>query len=214
MTSSLPNMDMTELDKLSDRLGKFKSPSRLPKPEISPKPAYLAAQLAKHKMVESSTESKIGKHKIVDPKPETKKEVGTGAMLKSTLKRMTKLTTSPVTRTNSFKAPPVTNQGVEKSSENSSARRTPMMNRSNSLRKVKNKDQQNFHPLARSGTSGTLDRNFGGVKRTPSMNTVNSSRRFRDRDLNVKLSRGVQTQLTKDTMDEPEFTNDGNMPTK
>ena len=60
MTSSLPNMDMTELDKLSDRLGKFKSPSRLPKPEISPKPAYLAAQLAKHKMVESTTESKIG----------------------------------------------------------------------------------------------------------------------------------------------------------
>ena len=50
MTSSLPNMDMTELDKLSDRLGKFKSPSRLPKPEISPKPAYLAAQLAKHKV--------------------------------------------------------------------------------------------------------------------------------------------------------------------
>ena len=156
----------------------------------------------------------IAKQKIVDPKPETKKEVGTGAMLKSTLKRMTKLTTSPVTRTNSFKAPPVTNPGVEKSSENSSARRTPMMNRSNSLRKVKNKDQQIFHPLARSGTSGTLDRNFGGVKRTPSMNTVNSSRRFRDRDLNVKLSRGVQTQLTKDTMDEPEFTNDGNMPTK
>ena len=60
MTSSLPNLDMTELDKLSDRLGKFKSPSRLPKPEISPKPAYLAAQLAKHKMVESTTDSKIG----------------------------------------------------------------------------------------------------------------------------------------------------------
>ena len=88
-----------------------------------------------------------------------------------------------------------------------------MMNRSNSLRKVKNKDQN--YPLARSGTSGTLDRNYG-VKRTPSMNTVNggTSRRFRDRDLNVKLSRGVQTQLTKDTVDEPEFTNDGNMPTK
>ena len=65
MTSSLPNMDMTELDKLSDRLGKFKSPSRLPKPEISPKPAYLAAQLAKHKMVESSTESKIGNFYLI-----------------------------------------------------------------------------------------------------------------------------------------------------
>ena len=95
MTSSLPNMEMTELDKLSDRLGKFKSPSRLPKPEISPKPAYLVAQLAKHKMVESKVET---------TKKETEKpKEGTGAMLKSTLKRMTKLTTSPVTRTNSFK---------------------------------------------------------------------------------------------------------------
>ena len=194
MTSSLPNMDMSELDKLSDRMGKFKSPSRLPKPEISPKPAHLVAQLKHHKMVEPL--------KKEEP---PKKEVGTGAMLKSTLKRMTKLTTSPVTRTNSFKAPPVTSENPKK---------TPLMNRSNSLRKVKNKDNPNFNSLARSGTSGTLDRNFGGVKRTPSMNTVNSSRRFRDRDLNVKLSRGVQTQLTKDTMDEPEFTDDGSMPTK
>ena len=54
MTSSLPNMElsMNDLDKLSDRLGKFKSPSRLPKPkpEIQPKPAHLVAQLAKHKV--------------------------------------------------------------------------------------------------------------------------------------------------------------------
>ena len=54
MTSSLPNMElsMNDLDKLSDRIGKFKSPSRLPKPkpEIQPKPAHLVAQLAKHKV--------------------------------------------------------------------------------------------------------------------------------------------------------------------
>ena len=54
MTSSLPNMELSnaDLDKLSDRLGKFKSPSRLPKPkpEIQPKPAHLVAQLAKHKV--------------------------------------------------------------------------------------------------------------------------------------------------------------------
>ena len=44
MTSSLPNLDASksELDKLSDRLGKLKPmTSRLPKPEISPKPAHL-----------------------------------------------------------------------------------------------------------------------------------------------------------------------------
>ncbi len=39
-------------------------------------------------------------------------------------------------------------------------------------------------------------------------------RRFRDRDLNVKLSRGIQTQLTKDTVDEPDFNDDGGIPTK
>ena len=97
MTSSLPNMDMTELDKLSDRLGKFKSPSRLPKPEIAQKPAHLVAQLAKHKMIEPKIE--VAKK----PEPEKPAKEGTSAMLKSTLKRMTKLTTSPVTRTNSFK---------------------------------------------------------------------------------------------------------------
>ena len=43
------------------------------------------------------------------------------------------------------------------------------------------------------------------------MSTV---RRFRDKDLNVKLSRGVQTQLTKDTVDEPDFSEDGGIPTK
>ena len=59
MTASLPNMELSakeslahDLDKLSDRLGKFKpaNGSRLPKPEIGPKPAHLVAQLAKHKV--------------------------------------------------------------------------------------------------------------------------------------------------------------------
>ena len=96
------------------------------------------------------------------------------------------------------------------------------MTRSSSLRRVRNKDLLNNkdtntlnYPLSRSGTSNTLDRNHerggGGVKRTPSMTTV---RRFRDRDLNVKLSRGIQTQLTKDTVDELDFNDDGSIPTK
>ena len=131
-------------------------------------------------------------------------------MLKSTLKRMTKLTTSPVSRSSSFKEP----QDVAKSRTGHLKQpNTSSMTRSNSLRKSKHKDQNSFNSLSRSGTSGTLDRNFGsnGVKRTPSTNSV---RRYRDRDLNVKLSRGVQTQLTKDTVDEPEFADDGSIPTR
>ena len=63
MTASLPNMEqLSDLDKLSERLGKFKAPhcntsSRLPKPEISPKPAHLVAQLAKHKVPGSPANS-------------------------------------------------------------------------------------------------------------------------------------------------------------
>ncbi len=136
-------------------------------------------------------------------------------MLKSTLKRMTKLTTSPVSRSSSFKDPQEMAAAM-KAGSNGSLKNPPMLNRSNSLRKMRNKDKtdasssSNFNSLSRSGTSGTLDRALG-VKRTPSMTTV---RRFRDKDLNVKLSRGVQTQLTKDTVDEPEFTDDGSIPTR
>ena len=144
--------------------------------------------------------------------------VTASAMLKSTLKRMTKLTTSPVSRSSSFKEPP----DMTKNRNGTGSLKQPLMARSNSLRKVKNKDKAvaemtngSSYSLSRSGTSGTLDRNFGsasgGVKRTPSMTTV---RRFRDKDLNVKLSRGVQTQLTKDTVDEPDFSEDGGIPTK
>jgi hypothetical protein len=222
MTSSMPNLEAntspeptalqskSELDKIGDRLGKFMSrqlprlsPSRLPKPEISPKPAHLVAQLATGRP-------------IVSPKNEAALKIpggGTASMLKSTLSRMTKLTTSPaVNRSNSFKEPEIPMRKA-------STLRNPgpgSIQRSNSLRKVKNKDLAingstntlGNYPLTRSGTSGTLD---SRIKRTPSMN---SARRFRDRDLNVKLSRGVQTQLTKDTVDEPEFTDDGSIPTK
>lgn len=225
MTSSLPNMELSndDLDKLSDRLGKFKSPSRLPKPkpEIQPKPAHLVAQLAKHKVpvpVASPTSpTTLEKDKKSTSPSSSPNNVTASAMLKSTLKRMTKLTTSPVSRSSSFKEPP----DMTKHRNGTGSLKQPLMARSNSLRKVKNKDKAvaemtngSSYSLSRSGTSGTLDRNFGsangGVKRTPSMTTV---RRFRDKDLNVKLSRGVQTQLTKDTVDEPDFSEDGGIPT-
>merc|ERR1719357_1359997 len=228
MTSSLPNMELSnaDLDKLSDRLGKFKSPSRLPKPEIQPKPAHLVAQLAKHKVPSPvsnhiTTNTTERDKRSSPPSSSSPNSATASAMLKSTLKRMTKLTTSPVNRSSSFKEPP----DVSRNRNGTNSLKQPLMARSNSLRKVKNKDKVqemsngSSYSLSRSasgtstGTSGTLDRNFGsssGVKRTPSMTTV---RRFRDKDLNVKLSRGVQTQLTKDIIDEPDFSEDGNIPT-
>ena len=42
----------------------------------------------------------------------------------------------------------------------------------------------------------------GGGGGGGSTNGHHGSRRFRDRDLNVKLSRGIQTSLTKDAMTE------------
>jgi len=221
MTSSLPNLDASksELDKLSDRLGKLKPmTSRLPKPEISPKPAHLVAQLAKPKIPSPKnavqTSPKNQSENNASNSSSTNTSPGTASMLKSTLKRITKLTTSPVSRSQSFREP-IPPPRILQNKPNG---HPTSMTRSSSLRRVKNKDLANNkeihgnstlnYPLSRSGTSGTLDRN--GVKRTPSMTSV---RRFRDRDLNVKLSRGIQTQLTKDTVDEPDFNDDGSIPT-
>merc|ERR1719412_2033339 len=56
-----------------------------------------------------------------------------------------------------------------------------------------------MNPLQRSGSSsGTSSSSARDVKRSNSMHHHSQRRTFRDRDLNVKYSRGVQTQLTKD----------------
>lgn len=235
----------SELDKIGDRLGKFmsnstkpkpavNSHSRLPKPEVGPKPAHLAAQLAagRHQLVQTKVPG-TGNSSIIgdNPRNNSQKSSGdknaTASMLKSTLKRMSKLTqikgvksgnsppgnSATVGRTKSFKEPEP--PGIRVVKRGGQVEGTGVQ-RSQSLRRVKNKDLVNPGPgysgnhfMVRSGTSGTLDRNMG-VKRTHS---ITGTRRFRDRDLNVKLSRGVQTQLTKDTVDEPEFTDDGGNPT-
>ena len=80
-------------------------------------------------------------------------------------------------------------------------------NRSNSLKRPsRNKDlvanQKGANgntTLQRSGSSsGTSSSSARDVKRSNSMHHHAQRRTFRDRDLNVKYSRGVQTQLTKD----------------
>ena len=85
--------------------------SRLPKPEISPKPAHLVAQLAKPKITSPKNGSlpqqqQLQNHQQASPKSSTSSESstpGTASMLKSTLKRITKLTSSPVSRSQSFR---------------------------------------------------------------------------------------------------------------
>lgn len=79
--------------------------------------------------------------------------------------------------------------------------------RSNSLKRPsRNKDiaasqrgSNGMNPLQRSGSSsGTSGSSSRDVRRSNSMHHHAQRRTFRDRDLNVKYSRGVQTQLTKD----------------
>ncbi len=90
-------------------------------------------------------------------------------------------------------------------SRRSEAKTSGPLRRSTSLRRPRNKDLHdstgctgsgeaatgNARPgFTRSGTGGSLERH----KRS------GSQRRFRDRDLNVKISRSVQTRLTKDPL--------------
>ncbi|XP_040579727.2 uncharacterized protein [Lepeophtheirus salmonis] len=144
----------------------------------------------------------------------------TSSMLKSTLKRMTRFSTTkpssvppsnthepfisatspkkriakspapPTTlgRSKSFKEPfshrPSSSSSTSSTTSNGSSSKTM----SSSLRRPARRDDSNN--IQRSGTSGNL------AKRSQSM------RRLKDKDLCVKKSRGVQTQLTKDVMDE------------
>ena len=78
--------------------------------------------------------------------------------------------------------------------------RSSSLRRANSLRRTNNKTQTQAQnstqsPLTRSGTGGSLERNS---RRT----TFSGNRKYKSRDLNVTVSRGVQTNLTKDPMED------------
>ena len=81
--------------------------------------------------------------------------------------------------------------------------RSSSLRRANSLRRTNNKtqaqqasnSQHQSSPLTRSGTGGSLERNS---RRT----TFSGNRKYKSRDLNVTVSRGVQTNLTKDPMED------------
>ena len=58
-----------------------------------------------------------------------------------------------------------------------------------------NSNNNNNPGLTRSGTGGSLERSS---RRT----TLSGNRKYKSRDLNVTVSRGIQTNLTKDPMEE------------
>ena len=58
-----------------------------------------------------------------------------------------------------------------------------------------NNNNNNNPGLTRSGTGGSLERSS---RRT----TLSGNRKYKSRDLNVTVSRGIQTNLTKDPMEE------------
>ena len=223
----------SELDSLESRIEKFvgkkdnnsivqPSPrknsagSHIPKPEISPKPAHL--------MISAMSQTKSPSPKSKSPnKDDTKstlnKVTTTTSMLKSTLKRMTRLsihtsstrdksadsskkspeedkTKSAINRNKSFKDPDPSARMTRSYVGGQSQRNTVM---SSSLRRPKNKDNNSDRvPLQRSGTGGTLERR--SIGRSHSV----TGRRFKDRDLNVKKSRAIQTQLTRDVLADDE----------
>ncbi|XP_059090258.1 putative leucine-rich repeat-containing protein DDB_G0290503 [Tigriopus californicus] len=184
--------------------------SHIPKPEISPKPNFLKGV--------GMTQSLLRTTGVKPPSPQesskniTAKVNGTANMLKSTLRRMTRLSVSSkpadrspeeatagsLSRSRSFREPaPPPPLGGSLRPRNSAM--------SSSLRRPKNKDRddaasaQRPH-LQRSGTGGTLDGRRSTVNRSHSV----TGRRLRDRDLNVRKSRGIQTQLTRDSFRDEE----------
>ena len=231
-----------ELDKLGDRMEKFAtnhvspeapprkslSPkerknsagSQIPKPEISPKPNFLT------KGANIMTQSLNGGNDKVNAKLN-----GTANMLKSTLRRMTRLslnTAKPVTSadslTSSNRSSP--EEGKKRSprshlsssgSSNSVARSKsfrdqpppayPQRNSalSSSLRRPRNKDRvDQDNRFQRTGTGSTLERGPASGRHTIHRSHSNTHRRFKDRDLNVKKSRAIQTNLTRDVMQDDE----------
>lgn len=179
-----PNQDTKPSgDKGQPSPRKHSAGSHIPKPELPPKPGS-----------------------IQNLKDKTQ---GTANMLKSTLKRMSRLTVGGKERkspeTNSRLPSPATidrSKSFKEPSEPTPASRRSLVQRntvmSSSLRRPRNKEKlevERSNTIQRSGTGGTLDRR-SGVNRSHSV----TGRRLRERDLCVKKSRAIQTQLTRDVL--------------
>jgi hypothetical protein len=139
-------------------------------------------------MIQHPNRSKLPLPVIMASTPHQDK--GTSARIRSTLRTLIMPTSPAKSTTKSM-------EHLKKTSDTSSSReaRSNSLKRSSSLRRAKNKDNTvQGSAMTRSGTGGSLDRT---PKRSHS---INGSRRFRDRDLNFTISRGVQTQLTKDPL--------------
>ena len=153
--------------------------------------------------VASSSTSNSGSltksRKSLLPKPNVdvmSKSCSTSSMLKSTLKRITRLSTS--NKTSSPPSNPIPVQETKTSLARSKSFKDPqasnsLKNNSQSLRRNSARRETSHHSaMTRSGTAGDgLNRQH---RRSQSM------RRIRDRDARIRKSRGVQTSLTKDVM--------------
>jgi hypothetical protein len=261
--SESPAMD--ELDQLGNRLEKFVSSaatttssretspksllptparrssagSHIPRPEIGPKPAFLASlAISRNFMTQSMkspTKSKSPPAAQTDAKATSSKSSGTASILKSTLRRMTRLSINTTSRDKSADSSNVSPEeknakggvvnrkrgGVSPSSTSVSRSRSfkepepyassratnggivpRNMPLSSSLRRPRNKDRddgQNRSNFQRSGTGGTLERK--GVNRSHSVAGA-ARRQNNNKDMLVKKSRAIQTQLTRDTMND------------
>ena len=261
---------LEQLDQLGSRLEKFASSpkpentvaptptprktspgSMIPRPEVSPKPAFLSSLAVNAKMsrmaqsMKSPSKAKTspttanGNAVVTDAKTAASnaatKSAGTASILKSTLRRMTRLsinTSSTSTREKSSES----NKGSpeERNGRAVSSRRSTSMNRSgsfrepepyesrraanggiiprnmplsSSLRRPRNKDKEQPDyrgGFQRSGTGGTLERR--GVNRSQSV----TGRSRQNRDTIVRKSRAIQTQLTRDAMNDDLENNGGN----
>ena len=229
---------------LSPKERKNSAGSHIPKPEISPKPSFLSK--GANLMTQSLMRGATGKSASAKPpvsavvnsnngtldKSANSKLNGTANMLKSTLRRMTRLsinTAKPVLSSESVssasnRSSPEDPHGPRKrtsprshispSSSTTSVSRSksfrdpppptyPQRNSalSSSLRRPRNKDRaEETNRFQRSGTGGTLDRGPASGRNTVHRSHSTTNRRFKDRDLNVKKSRGVQTVLTRDVV--------------
>ena len=263
---------MDEIDQLGNRLEKFvssaanESPppkaavtvlpsprkhsagSQIPRPEISPKPAYLAsiASASRNLMTQSmrvSSKTKSPPNQAAESKVSSTttattangKTAGTASILKSTLRRMTRLSINTTTATSaardksseSTKGSPEDRKSAARGRRQSPSSSTNSVSRSksfkepadapsrsanggiiprnmplsSSLRRPKNKDREDIpgrSGFQRAGTGGTLDRRSVGR----SHSTAGGGSRRHLKDVQIKKSRAVQTQLTRDAIND------------
>ena len=271
---------MHDLDQLENRLERFTKPSsssssnggshlvppvpslrknsagsHIPKPEISAKPAFfVSASNYMSQSLRSPTKAKLPPKEVSKDTSIAAKASGTASMLKSTLRRMTRLSINPsketvssnsspeespmapprsssrrvspkrqqnqgasINRSRSFKEPAPSGLLPRNNSQTGLSQRGTLL--SNSLRRPRNKDRSSIGSTTsedrpafqRSGTGGTLEGRRTSVNRSHSV----TNRRFKDRDLNIKKSRAIQTQLTRDTFnDSAEDMTDAGVPTQ